>query len=336
MREKICYECGTKDAYEIRETIREYEGDGYHFELLVKVPFCTKCGAPIYDQELEEEIAQKANIKIREQREIITHEEILEILDSYHISQKMLSRLLGWGDITLTRYINGNYTPNIVNSNKLKELKNPYVFQMLVEGYECEQPEQNEEKCLKKAANGVLHELNKLKETQGKIFDVVNWFLAHTSEEVPVTHLALQKLLYFVQSWSMAMLGEPIFCDSCQAWVHGAVYPGVYDIFKRFKYKPLPKVEEAYELSEEELIILNAVKKYYFDVYNAKALEEICHRETPYIEARRGYADGEPCHIVIDKDQIRMYYDYLSRKYSIGLDDMSNIKVYLNNILSYS
>ncbi len=333
---KICYECGAKDAYELRETIREYEGDGYHFEMLVKVPFCTQCGAPIYDQESEKEIVQRANQKIREQREIITREEILEILDSYHVSQKFLSRLLGWGDITLTRYIGGNYTPNMVNSNRLKELRNPYVFQMLVQSYENEQPEQNEEKCLKKAANGVFHELNRLKETQGKIFDAVNWFLSHASEEVPVTHLALQKLLYFTQSWSAALLGEPIFYDDCQAWVHGAVYPKVYEIFKKFKYMPLPKVEEAYELKEEELTILNAVKKHYFDVYNAKALEEICHRETPYIETRRGYSEEESCQIVIDKEQILKYYIYLSQRYGIDLDNMSNIKIYLNNILSSS
>ena len=56
---KICYECGAKDAYELRETIREYEGDGYHFEMLVKVPFCTQCGAPIYDQESVKEIANR-------------------------------------------------------------------------------------------------------------------------------------------------------------------------------------------------------------------------------------------------------------------------------------
>lgn len=48
------------------------------------------------------------------------------------MSQKLLSRLLGWGEITLTRYISGGYTPNAPNSEKLKSLKDPYVFQKLV------------------------------------------------------------------------------------------------------------------------------------------------------------------------------------------------------------
>lgn len=335
-KERLCFECGAKNAFELKDTIREYEGAGYHFEMLVKVPFCKKCGAPIYDQELEKDISQKANEKIREQREIITRGEILEILDAYNISQKFLSRLLGWGEITLTRYVSGNYTPNLVNSNRLKELRNPYVFQLLVQDYEREQPEIKEEKSLNKAVAGVLRELNKLKELHGRIFDVANWFLAQTSEAEPITHLALQKLLYFVQSWSVALIGEPMFEDNCQAWVHGAVYPKVYDVFKRFGYMPLPKVEEACEFTEEELQILNAVKRYYFDMYSAKALEEICHREEPYIEARKGYSEGEICHTVIDREQIQLYYFYLSQKYNISLDNMSNVKIYLHRILNDS
>lgn len=331
----MCYECGGKDTYELKSTIREYKGDGYHFELLVDVPFCKICGTPIYDEKLEEEIAQKANEKIREQRGIITREEILNILELYKVSQKFLSKLLGWGEITLTRYINGNYTPNAANSNRLKELKNPYVFQMLLHNFHYEHSENNEEKLLKKAQGGVYHELDKIRETQGRIFDVVNWFLSQSSEEAPITHLALQKLLYFVQSWSKTLLGYPMFFDDCQAWVHGAVYPKVYDIFKQFKYTPLPKIEKDFEFKDQEWKILNAVKKYYFDMYSAKALEEICHREEPYIEARKGIAAEEASHTVIDMERIGTYYTRISQKYNICLSDMSNIKVYLNIILSY-
>lgn len=36
-------------------------------------------------------------------------------------------------------------------------------------------------------------------------------------------------------------------------------------------------------------------------MYSAKALEKICHREKPYVHAREGYEEGEPCNNVIDK-----------------------------------
>lgn len=84
------------------------------------------------------------------------------------------------------------------------------------------------------------------------------------------------------------MSGLRNYDDDCQAWVHGAVYPGVYDVFKQFKAAPLPRVEEPAEFEDQEWRILNAVKRYYFDIYSARALEEIRHWEEPYIEARKG------------------------------------------------
>ena len=146
------------------------------------------------------------------------------------------------------------------------------------------------------------------------------------------------------------MLDQAMFDDDCEAWVHGAVYPNVYSVFRQFKYAPLPSVEETFEFGEQEQRILNAVKKYYFDIYkiklvayisfyfdiySAKALEEICHREPPYIETREGFPEGKACHKVMDAEKISSYYGKVVQKYKIRLSDMSNIKVYLSIILSY-
>lgn len=326
---KICFECGSKNQYNFKDVIRKYKGDGYDFEVLVKVPFCEKCGAPIYVENVEREIAQKVNKEIRERKNIITREEILEILETYNVSQKFLSRLLGWGEITLTRYIRGNYTPNVANSNRLRELRNPYVFQMLLQDYRETNKEISEEKPLKKIEEKVCFELNKIEKTQGRMFSVVNWFLAQSSEEEPMTHLAMQKILYFVQSWSRVLLGEEIFEEDCQAWVHGAVYPKVYNMFKWFKYMPLPIVKTRSQFEDNELIILEAVKRFYFDVYSAKALEDICHKEEPYMRARKGYSESENCNKVIKKEDVLSYYNHIARKYDIKLENLSNIKEYL-------
>lgn len=333
-KEMMCFECGAENTFELRDTTREYKGDGYDFELTVTVPFCKICGTPIYDEALEKEIAQRANDRIRQQCGVITRDEILEILHLYNVSQKFLSRLLGWGEITLTRYIGGNYTPNIGNSNKLKELKNPYAFQMRLQNFHDERLEKGDEKLFKKAQTACQHEIGKVEEKHGKIFGVVNWFLSQSSEDAPITHLALQKLLYFVQGWSRALLGKALFDDECQAWVHGAVYPCVYDVFQQFKAAPLPRVEETAAFEDQEWRILNAVKRYYFDIYSAKALEEICHREEPYIEARKGFTEREACHTVMDVERIYAYYSRISQKYHIGLADLSHVKDYLNTVLN--
>lgn len=93
-------------------------------------------------------------------------------------------------------------------------------------------------------------------------------------------------------------------------------------------------MEKAPEFENKNLKILDAVKKYYYDIYTAKALEEICHREKPYIIAREGYAEGESCNIIIDKKSIFSYYKDVSQKYNISLSYICNIKNYLNSLLN--
>ena len=318
----------------MRKATRKYQGEGYSFELEVEVPVCPKCGRSLTCESIEEKIAEKANAIIRQEKDIITKEGIIEILDKYNTSQKFLSKLLGWGDITLTRYITGNYTPNQENSAKLKSLLNPYVFQNLLNEKCIETNEAiKEEKSFAKAQSKLNNEFQKVEQDNKKIFSVINWFLAQSSEELPITHLALEKLLYFVQSWSVALNGEWMFEDDCQAWVHGAVYPQVYEQFKCFGYRPLPKVSSKVNLSQDDIKILELVKKYYYDVYNARTLENICHLEEPYKQARKGYLEEQPCHEIIEKTCIKNYYNTIAKKYNITLQDTSGVKAYLNEVL---
>jgi uncharacterized phage-associated protein len=46
---------------------------------------------------------------------------------------------------------------------------------------------------------------------------------AGESEPEHLTHMRLQKLLYYVQGWSLAATGERFFDGEIQAWTHGPV-----------------------------------------------------------------------------------------------------------------
>lgn len=330
MKNIICFECGSKNEYELRDITRLYEGEGYSFTMDVKVPFCKKCGAPVIIEEIEQAISEQANEKIRESRGIIKKEEINAILSKYNVSQKMLSRLLGWGEITLTRYVSGGYTPNATNSEKLKSLDNPYVFQKLIEDNRAEE----KGNALQKLQISVNNRLAETENKEGKIYQVVNWFLSKTTDENPITHLALQKLLYFSQSWNKVWNKEWLFEDECEAWVHGAVYRNIYEEFKKFKYMSLPKVNKETSLSENEIEVLEFVLKYYYDVYNAKTLETICHLEEPYKIARSGCNEDEPCEEIIKKDDIKDYYLKIMKMYDISKEKQNHVKGYLNDLLA--
>ena len=221
--------------------IRRYEGDGYGFDLKVEIPVCNNCGNEIYDEEIEDKIREKANRIIREKKNIITCDEIKKILIKYNVSQKTLSKLLGWGEITLTRYITKNYTPNKENNDLLKEIENPYIFLKYINKELQNENSSIDKKLIIKSQREVNSLLTKMENENGKIYKVINWFLKESNEENPITHLSLQKSLYFVQSWSKIINNQWIFNDDCQAWIHGAVYPNIYEIFKNFKYDHLPQ-----------------------------------------------------------------------------------------------
>lgn len=329
-REFICMECGTENNYEWREVSRKYEGADYSIELKVNIPYCKECGAPIDVDEVEEEISRRANQKIREARGIISIDEIRGILIKYNVSQKFLSRLLGWGEITLTRYISGGYTPNRENSERLKALANPYSFQKLLNSA----PEElRKEPVFTRLQTRVCERIEEEEQGRGKIYKVINWFLEQATEENPLTHLALQKLLYFSQCWSKALYDKWLFPDDCEAWAHGAVYRSIYDEFKKFRYMPLPVVKKESTLSSEELDVLKCVKHYYFDIYNAKTLEKICHSEEPYKRARSGVGSGERCDNPIHKKDMEQYYKEIARHYGISDIDKSGISTYLYELL---
>ncbi|MBS0447792.1 MAG: DUF4065 domain-containing protein, partial [Proteobacteria bacterium] len=55
----------------------------------------------------------------------------------------------------------------------------------------------------------------------------------------PVTNLKLQKLLYYVQGWHLALRGTCAFQDRLEAWVHGPVQPGVYGTYKHNRWTPI-------------------------------------------------------------------------------------------------
>lgn len=51
---------------------------------------------------------------------------------------------------------------------------------------------------------------------------------------VGVSHLALQKIIYFCHVWSLIELGQPLVRQSFEAWEHGPVLQYIYREFKRF------------------------------------------------------------------------------------------------------
>ena len=128
-----------------------------------------------------------------------------------------------------------------------------------------------------------------------------------------MTTLKLQKLVYYCQAWSLAWDGKPLFDEEFEAWANGPVCP---ELFKKHKGKFVIEKnfldEYKYDkFTGEEKETMNVVLK---DLggKSPQWLRDLNHLERPWKEARKGYAPGEICNNIIDKEIMQDYYGGLT------------------------
>jgi uncharacterized phage-associated protein len=132
-------------------------------------------------------------------------------------------------------------------------------------------------------------------------------------------HLKLQKLIYYVEAWHLAIFEESIIDDKFKAWMHGPVSTKVWHAFKD-KSSPLmndirisrkvadaiiPKVRKS--LNREQLSLIENVLEEYGDLTGYE-LEGLTHFEAPWREARRGIPDDESSTNEISKATMLAFY----------------------------
>ena len=136
-----------------------------------------------------------------------------------------------------------------------------------------------------------------------------------------MSHLKLQKLLFYVQAYHLAYFDEPIIVDEFEAWAHGPVSRKVYNevrdlstIHREIRYQedekgdPIQRLEAV--LSSDQIDLMNDVLNEYGQM-SSYALENETHNEQPWIAVRRGFGPGERCSNIIEKPAMQDYYKKL-------------------------
>lgn len=146
------------------------------------------------------------------------------------------------------------------------------------------------------------------------VHQVVDYIVVKVDEgNSPLNLLKLQKLLYYVQAWSLAALGKPAFPNRFQAWVHGPVCREVYDRFKD-THSLYNAVAATDEMRASASRLDDALRGHVDDVLEAYAgftgtqLEAMTHREQPWIQARGNRKPAERCEAEIDEALMTSYY----------------------------
>ena len=74
----------------------------------------------------------------------------------------------------------------------------------------------------------------------GTQYRIEDYFIAlSNSVQSLITNMKLQKLMYYAQAWHLAVIGDELFSDDFQAWIHGPVIPALYDKYKAYQWNPI-------------------------------------------------------------------------------------------------
>ncbi len=142
-----------------------------------------------------------------------------------------------------------------------------------------------------------------------------------------ITHISLQKILFFCHVWSLIILRRPLLRKQFEAWQHGPVLQHLYLDFKKFKDRPIdgrasgidPISGErrviAYAFDNETLALLTEVVDFYSRL-SASDLRNLSHAiGGPWDEVRNHQGQVNPG-MKIDNDSIAKFYSKVTAPFT--------------------
>lgn len=313
MKEDFCIECRKNREYKIIKTPyrKKIRGKTYKFSLSSAI--CQYCGAEMDVDGIIDLKIKEYDEQYRQFENLVSIDEIKTLFNLYNIGQAPLSLALGFGEVTISRYLIGCF-PSKTHSNVIRTaLQSPSFMKS--------QLEKNKSKLTNAAYRKAYHtacEMEKIFSFSDQLRSTIARLFNNLSE---ITPLALQKLLYFCQGYSLAIGSDPIFPEDCEAWPHGPVYKEIYHLFKSFKYNPIDDDRfiilnnSADALTDKEKQIIDLVSAT-FGAYSGKTLETITHSEDPWKQT--------PLNSIIKKSLIKKYYKSVNQEYDLSTEAGTN------------
>ena len=104
----FCEECRRDGEYMVETVSIKEKLRGEEYLYSGKKAVCTECGSEVYVAVIEDENLKALYVMYLHKNGIISLEKILEIPQKYNIGKRPLSLLLGWGEMTFSRYSEGD------------------------------------------------------------------------------------------------------------------------------------------------------------------------------------------------------------------------------------
>lgn len=323
----FCEACRDMVEYSVESVNKKKEIKGKSYSYHAQMAFCNECGEEMIVSEVRDYNLRALDHAFRKAEDLIEVKDIERILEKYEIGKRPLSLLLGWGEVTLSRYLSGDLPSKLYSDELKKILENEAYYREIIV--------RNKDRISDIAFTKSLAAINNISEKSrmisSKLESAVKYLLVKSAD---ITPLALQKLLYFSQGFYKAFTDDFLFIEDCEAWAHGPVFRHVYLKYKTFGYNPIEEKEiflDDISLNEVEKDLLDQVVLH-FGCFSGRILEHMTHSEMPWRCARGGLMDGDSSSQLIEKADIETYFKSVKNKYEMLT--FGDIKDYSKDLIS--
>lgn len=136
------------------------------------------------------------------------------------------------------------------------------------------------------------------------VYEIAEYFVRFFEKKMDnITHLKLQKLLYYAQGIAFGRYNKRLFNEPFLAWKHGPVVKAIYDKYKILHENPLSTdMDVTISEIEKNDIAISVLKETIslYGIYSAWALRNKTHNEAPWAETEQSD--------VIDDEKIISYF----------------------------
>lgn len=143
--------------------------------------------------------------------------------------------------------------------------------------------------------------------------------------------MSLQKLLYYVQAWHLAVTDEPLFEERLKAWKDGPVVPQVWHARRDWETRRAVDQEaDGVMLDELSSDLIDLVLATYGSM-SGDELSALAHVETPWREARGDLPLDAPCSTPISLESMAEFYRAHRRLGGRTAADLAAVGVFLSS-----
>jgi putative zinc finger/helix-turn-helix YgiT family protein len=315
----ICPNCEKETELELVHRIEDIKVRGEAIKVEVKYYKCKSCGEEFEDPHSDEDSLDKAYREYRRRHGMMQPEEIRDFRKRFGLTQNEMSRLLGWGGATLSRYENGSLQDE-THEKALRLAMDPRNLLRLIEEAPDALSEEKRNRLIGKlrAAEEETCSLERIYEERfgkyeanelsgyrrldlAKLFNAIAYFC-----KGGVLKTKLNKLLFYAdfkhfKDYAVSITGARYARipfgpapDRYALYFAALLENGVIDV-KEYPYSEEIIGEEFISVkepdlslfSDSELKILATVKEYFKD-FTAKKITDFSHDEKGYMETPLG------------------------------------------------